>query len=95
MLKKYFKDIFDTAKAGDVREESYYPALKQLFENWVETSGKKYYITALPKKTDGGNPDFRILTIKKDLARIIVTELHNTEDAQKAQENFEKTVQQR
>lgn len=40
--------------------------------------------------SDGGNP----IEIKKTLARTIVTELYSEKDAQKAQENFEKTVQQ-
>lgn len=71
MLEKYFQNIFNTTKAGQVREESYYPDLKQLLENLAEKSGKKYFITALPKRTEGGNPDFRILTAKKELVGYI------------------------
>lgn len=32
MLKSYFQDLFNTTKAGNVREESYYPALKKLLK---------------------------------------------------------------
>ena len=60
MLKKYFQDIFNTTKTGDATEESYYPDLKRLIENWGEKNNKKYYITPLPKRTEAGNPDFRI-----------------------------------
>lgn len=67
MLKQYFQNIFNTAKAGDTTEESYYPDLKQLIEAWAEQKGKKFLITPLPKRTEAGNPDFRILTNKRDL----------------------------
>jgi len=35
------------------------------------------------------------MDVKKDLAKIIVTELHNEKDAQEAAENFKKTVQEK
>jgi len=60
MFEQYFKDIFNTTKTGDATEESYYPDLKRLIENWGEQKGKKFYITPLPKRTEAGNPDFRI-----------------------------------
>lgn len=60
MLKTYFQDIFNTTQTGDATEESYYSDLKRLFENWGKEKGKKFYITPLPKRTEAGNPDFRI-----------------------------------
>src|SRR3989344_8033706 len=60
MLKTYFQDIFNTTKTDDATEESYYSDLKRLFENWRKEKGKKFYITPLPKRTEAGNPDFRI-----------------------------------
>ncbi len=48
-------------------------------------------VEEIKKKLEAGEHP---MAIKKDLARIITTELHSAEDAQKAQENFEKTVQQ-
>lgn len=71
MIEKYFQDIFNTTKIGDVTEESYYPDLKNLLESWAEKQSKKFYITSLPKRTEGGNPDFRVLTAKKDLVGYI------------------------
>lgn len=71
MLSQYLQDIFNTAKPGDVREESYYPCLQKLLESYTKQNSSKYYITSLPKKTEAGNPDFRILTAKKDLVGYI------------------------
>lgn len=61
MLKQYLKDIANTTIQGDAREESYYPHLANLVKTFSETIGKnKTHITILPKKTEAGNPDFRI-----------------------------------
>jgi len=61
MLKKYLTDIADTTIQGDAREESYYPHLSNLVKVFSESIGKrKTHITILPKKTEAGNPDFRI-----------------------------------
>ena len=61
MLKKYLKEIFDVDQRGDAREESYYETLASLFRALAPSSGKsKIHVTTLPKKTEAGNPDFRI-----------------------------------
>src|SRR4030043_872277 len=61
MLKAYLKNITDTAKRGDAREESYYPVLKELLEEYSNSIGKKkIHVTVLPKRTEAGNPDFRV-----------------------------------
>lgn len=60
MLKTYFQNIFNTSKTGDATEESFYPDLKRLLEEWGQKQNEKYYITPLPKRTEAGNPDFRI-----------------------------------
>lgn len=60
MLKEYFQDIFDTTKTGDATEESYYSDIKRLIENWSKAKSKKFYVTPLPRRTEAGNPDFRI-----------------------------------
>ena len=60
MLDLYFKDLFDIFKLGDAREESYYSALKGLLDNWNSKKKKNISVTTLPKKTEAGNPDFRI-----------------------------------
>lgn len=61
MLKTYLKKIFEVSKQGDAREESYYSALEGLLNEYAESVGKKFiHVTTLPKKTEAGNPDFRI-----------------------------------
>lgn len=61
MLESYLKKIFKVGQRGDAREESFYPALTELFESYLISTGKKKAaVTAQPKKTEAGNPDFRI-----------------------------------
>lgn len=60
-LKNYLSEITEIYKRGDAREESYYSTLKNLVTDFT---GQKLHrpvdITVLPKKTEAGNPDFRI-----------------------------------
>lgn len=61
MIEKYLKDVANTTIQGDAREESYYQHLSNLLEDFSKSIGKpKTHITILPKKTEAGNPDFRI-----------------------------------
>jgi len=61
MLKKYLKNLQTTLNKGDAREESYYAHLKDLLLSFAEKSKiKKPDVTILPKKTEAGNPDFRV-----------------------------------
>ncbi|MEA3222567.1 MAG: type ISP restriction/modification enzyme [Thermodesulfobacteriota bacterium] len=61
MLKSYLRKISEIATRGDAREESYYSVLKGLLKEYSDSVGKRnIYITILPKKTEAGNPDFRV-----------------------------------
>jgi len=61
MLGRYLKKIFKIYFRGDAREESFYSTLAGLLEEYAENTGrKKIEITTLPKKTEAGNPDFRV-----------------------------------
>jgi predicted helicase/very-short-patch-repair endonuclease len=61
MIDKYLKKIASITKRGDAREESYYSALATLIEEFsAATRSRKIQVTVLPKKTEAGNPDFRI-----------------------------------
>ncbi len=72
MLKSYVKKIFEVAKRGDAREESYYSCLEELLKNYADSINKKYiHVTTLPKKTDAGNPDFRIWDGKQHIVGYI------------------------
>ena len=61
-IKKYLSNLFKTYQKGDAREESYYEHTCQSFltEFSENKRKKKIDITILPKKTEAGNPDFRI-----------------------------------
>jgi len=61
MLKKYFKTITDVASQGDAREESFYSCLETLLQQFAaSTNRSEVHVTTLPKKTEAGNPDFRV-----------------------------------
>mgnify|MGYP000948587423 CR=1 FL=1 len=61
MLKSYLKEITEIALRGDDREESYYSTLERLLKEYADSTGNpEIKITTLPKKTEAGNPDFRI-----------------------------------
>ena len=61
MMKDYLKEITKTTLQGDAREESYYPHFSSFLSDFAQSIGKtKTQITTLPKKTDAGNPDFRV-----------------------------------
>lgn len=89
MISNYLKAIYATASQGDAREESYYAHLAELLYAFAEENGKhNCHITTLPKKTDAGNPDFRIWDGKENIVGYI--------EAKKPGENLdsiERTVQ--
>ncbi|MGB9771956.1 MAG: type ISP restriction/modification enzyme [Candidatus Kapaibacteriota bacterium] len=61
MLKDYVKNICETATKGDAREESFYPALMDFLERYCQSTNRNNIsITVLPKKTEAGNPDFKV-----------------------------------
>jgi predicted helicase len=61
MINTYINKVASTTKRGDAREESYYSALAELLATFSETKRhKKVHVTVLPKKTEAGNPDFRV-----------------------------------
>jgi hypothetical protein len=72
ILRTYFKKIFDVNKTGDAREESYYSALENLLKSYGEfVNRKEIHVTTLPKKTEAGNPDFRIWDGKQHIVGYI------------------------
>jgi len=76
MLKSYLKKIYEIANRGDAREESYYSCLEELLKNYADSIGKKQtHVTTLPKKTDAGNPDFRVWDGKQSIVGYIEAKL--------------------
>ncbi|HJX34586.1 MAG TPA: hypothetical protein VJ373_05350 [Desulfatiglandales bacterium] len=81
MLKPYLKKIHEIAERGDAREESYYSTLEALLNSYTESVNKKNTkITTIPKKTDAGNPDFRIWDGKQHIIGYIEAKAPNIED---------------
>ncbi len=61
LLNQYLENITQTSLHGDAREESFYGHLDILIKQYAEIQEiKNVDITILPKKTEAGNPDFRI-----------------------------------
>jgi predicted helicase len=61
LLEQYLKNLTDTTRRGDAREESYYKHLDDLIKQYADIQKiKNIDVTILPKKTEAGNPDFRI-----------------------------------
>ena len=61
LFTKYLKELSAVAMQGDAREESFYPVLKTMLEEAAKAQGRAHvHVTALPKPTDAGNPDFRL-----------------------------------
>ncbi len=88
MLKKYIKELFDVAKRGDDREESFYSTLKGLLMDYYSSSGtEKYKVTILPKKTDAGNPDFRIWDGNQKIVGYIEAKSPSTIDLDKIEDS--------
>jgi len=72
MLRSYLKKIYEIIQRGDAREETYYSTLEKLLEEYSESINKKdIKITILPKKTEAGNPDFRIWDGKQHIVGYI------------------------
>ncbi len=72
MLKAYLKKVSEIASRGDATEESYYSALEQLLKEYAESVSKRnIYVTILPKKTEAGNPDFRVWDGKQHIVGYI------------------------
>ena len=81
MLKPYLKNLYQIAKRGDATEESYYSALAGLLREYAESTGKRnIHITTLPKKTEAGNPDFRIWDGKQHITGYIECKAPTVED---------------
>lgn len=61
LFQVYLDNLTNINRAGDAREESFYPALKGLIENVAQkTRRSAVQVTIQPRPTEGGNPDFRV-----------------------------------
>lgn len=98
LLKTYIRDIYEIARRGDATEESYYSALKDLLCEYAAHTRKQHInITILPKKTEAGNPDFRVWDGKqhivgyieaKDLSRRNLDEIESSAQLKRYRQTF-------
>ena len=98
MLKPYLKRIYEIANRGDAREESYYSILEGLLKEYTESVGlsvcghaqagkRNIQITTLPKKTEAGNPDFRIWDGQQHIVGYIEAKVPTVENLDQIQES--------
>ncbi len=80
MIKKYLQEIVAVQAHDDQREESFYPALADLMTEFAGSiDKKKISVTILPKKTEAGNPDFRIWDGNNKIVGYIEAKVPNTD----------------
>jgi len=61
MFNKYLRKLTQIVRTGDAREESFYPTLKDLLQEFAQATGHSHIsVTILPRPTEAGNPDFRV-----------------------------------
>jgi hypothetical protein len=91
ILTAYLKEIHAIYTGGNFREDSFYPALKDLFENCshVFSADENTKALVLPKRTEVGIPDF---LIRKDgeivghiEAKVPDANLHDIENSEQIQ----------
>ena len=80
IITEYFKGITDVAGQGDAREESFYSCLEAFLQKIATSTGRsEVHATILPKKTEAGNPDFRVWNGKDRIIGYIEAK-HPTEE---------------
>lgn len=102
MLESYLDLLQNTMNREDAREESYYSHLDHLIKDFAERQHiKKLQITILPKKTEAGNPDFRIwdgahhitgYIEAKDPSITNLDHIENTEQLKRYRETFPNVI---
>jgi len=98
MLESYIKKIWQKFNQGDAREESYYSVLEDLLIEYAKSTNRNnIYITTLPKKTEAGNPDFRVWDGAQQITGYIeakaptvkdLDEIEATEQLERYRKNF-------
>ncbi len=92
MLQSYVNTLQKVAEHGDAREESFYSALEQLLNEYAATTHKKdVSVTTLPKKTEAGNPDFRIWDGKQHIIGYIEAKAPGVEQLERLQHSEQLT----
>ncbi|MCK5122750.1 MAG: N-6 DNA methylase [Candidatus Pacebacteria bacterium] len=86
MFQKYLKRIHKTSSAGDASERSFYPDLKNLIEDFLESKGFRANITIESRIKAEGIPDFTVRKNKQLIGYIEAKDVR-TEDLQAISES--------
>lgn len=93
MIKKtmndYLNEIFSIFSRGDAREESYYEHLNRLISEIAGRLGQpQISVTTMPRKTEAGNPDFRVWDGKAKITGYIEAKKPDTDldDVEKSEQ---------
>ncbi|MDD3536460.1 MAG: DNA methyltransferase, partial [Candidatus Cloacimonetes bacterium] len=61
ILTTYLKELQKNINRGDAQEESFYHCLKDMIDAFAKLNKiPACEVTILPKRTEAGNPDFRV-----------------------------------
>jgi len=91
-FKDYLRLFVAVLQQGDAREESFYPALAQLFSNYAQESDRAdVHVTTQPKKTEAGNPDFRVWDDRQHIIGYIEAKRPSEENLQLISESEQLT----
>ncbi|HLP45633.1 MAG TPA: DNA methyltransferase, partial [Candidatus Kapabacteria bacterium] len=88
-LHDYLSEIFGTFSQGDAREESYYESFNRLISGIAGLLGRSQIsVTTMPRKTEGGNPDFRVWDGKSKITGYIEAKKPETDldDVEKSEQ---------
>ncbi|GBC94835.1 hypothetical protein HRbin16_00620 [bacterium HR16] len=91
IFEHYLRRLTEEAQRGDAREESFYPALKELLEQFARTAGYAHvHVTTQPRPTEAGNPDFRVWDGNQHIvgyleAKMPTADLHRLEQTEQIQ----------
>ncbi|MFH1048706.1 MAG: type ISP restriction/modification enzyme, partial [Patescibacteria group bacterium] len=86
MFQQYLQRIYKTYLAGDASERSFYPDLKKLVEDFLESKGFRANITIESRIKAEGIPDFTVRKNKQLIGYIEAKDI-NTEDLQMVSES--------
>lgn len=82
MLRDYIKNIHRDYNNQSATEQSHYPTLKKLLEEYAKSSNKKdITVTSDPKRTKIGKPDFKINEGQKVVGYIEAKSLNTNLDS--------------
>lgn len=91
LFENYLKEVYRKIERGDAREESFYSSLEKLLTEYGRGLGKKTEVTTLPKKSEAGNPDFRVWDGQSEITGYIEAKEPSTDALDKVEKSDQLT----